>query len=169
MRSKEAYCPACGYVLRKPRSLKAHRLFFAVIEAAFDNWPHDHPEIEPKGREHLRAWLLCKAGYCHTIGERLNQDDGDVQRMVQFMEAVNNRMIAEGVQYFFRDIYKQNIVAYVPRSIAWSELDERDFAQVREAVFHQIETHTHLKIEELQNHERKNARRDRRPAAGPGR
>ena len=54
-------CPQCGHVADS-RSTPDHRRFFARIHAAFHHWPEAH-EFQPDDAEHLRAWLLCKAGY----------------------------------------------------------------------------------------------------------
>lgn len=51
--------------MTKPRSIDQHKRFFAVVKAAFDNWPHAH-KFQPDNAEHLRAWLLVRAGH-HTV------------------------------------------------------------------------------------------------------
>lgn len=50
--------------LTKQRSIRANRLFHAIIEAAFDNRRGGPPpEIIPTWR-HLKSWILCEIGHC---------------------------------------------------------------------------------------------------------
>jgi len=46
----------------KPRSLDQHRRFFGLVRACFHHWPEAH-EFQPDNEEHLRAYLLVKAGH----------------------------------------------------------------------------------------------------------
>ena len=48
-------CPTCGRS-NAQRTDEEHNLLFAVIGAAFDNWPEIHA-FRPVDTEHLRAWL----------------------------------------------------------------------------------------------------------------
>jgi hypothetical protein len=58
----------------KVRSPADHRRFFGVIKAAFLHWPEKH-EFQPEDPEHLRAWLLCRAGYKPRVRFRLVRRD----------------------------------------------------------------------------------------------
>jgi hypothetical protein len=55
------HCPACGFVLEKPRSRNQHNRLFALATAAHHHWPHDH-EFRPKSVDHMRYWLTVEAG-----------------------------------------------------------------------------------------------------------
>ena len=55
------HCPACGFVLEKPRSRNQHNRLFALATAAFHHWRHDH-EFRPKSVDHMRYWLTVEAG-----------------------------------------------------------------------------------------------------------
>lgn len=66
--------------MTKPRSIDQHNRFFALVAALYDNWPERHP-FQPDNAEHLRAWLLVKAG--HRVIATL-----DLEGMTQ--EAVGN-------------------------------------------------------------------------------
>lgn len=141
------HCPACGYVLRQRRHSRAHRLFFSMINIAFENWPEKHyAEFRPNDREHLRAWLLWQAGHYDTVADRLQHDVGDEMRVKGFMTAVLLRMHANGTHFFFLDAAADRLVAYVPRSIGYEYLDERAFAPIRQAVFDEIEIRLETKI-----------------------
>jgi hypothetical protein len=138
-------CPHCGVILRKQRSAKAHRFFFAVISEAFYHWPAAHP-FQADNAEHLRAWLLCKTKHRTIIGERLHQDDGDVVRMQQFVQ----RAIAESRNHYcFVAVFNGALVVLSPKSIDWNTLDEKAFAPIRNDVFDVIVKETGLDIEEL--------------------
>jgi hypothetical protein len=47
----------------KRRSPNRHRIYFALMAAAFANWPIE-PRLHPGSAEHLRAWLLEQEEYC---------------------------------------------------------------------------------------------------------
>jgi hypothetical protein len=150
------FCPCCGFLLRKSRSPKAHRLFFKVIEIACDNWPERYLRFRPRDREHLRAWLLCEAGHCDIVGERLRQDGGDSVRMGRLCDMILERMISNDVRYFFWDDKDpRNVVALVPRSIRFESLDEREFAPVREKVFGIIEEILGVPVDTLRREAKK--------------
>lgn len=143
------YCPACGFVLKKPRSPKAHRHFFAVIDAAHENWPEDH-EFQPTSPEHLRAWLLVRTGYADTIGNLLDMRRPTMEKLEDFLEMCLVAMKNRG--YVFpaeRDGYLE---AHFPKSIAYAELDQKEFAPIAEAVFAEIEKHIGLPIKEILRH-----------------
>ena len=44
------------------RSAPQHRLLFAALKVAYDNWPEDH-EFQPVDADDLRYWLEVKAGH----------------------------------------------------------------------------------------------------------
>lgn len=46
----------------KPRSIDQHRRFFGLVRAVFHHWPETE-KFQPDNEEHLRAYLLVKAGH----------------------------------------------------------------------------------------------------------
>jgi hypothetical protein len=48
--------------MTKSRSIEQHNRFFAIVSALYHQWPERHP-FQPDSEEHLRAWLLIKAGH----------------------------------------------------------------------------------------------------------
>ena len=76
------HCPHCGGVLgsdapKRHRSAPQHRRFFALVRAAFFNWPEAH-EFRPHSEDHLRYWLECRAGhYTVTTTARIESADPD--------------------------------------------------------------------------------------------
>jgi hypothetical protein len=137
------FCPNCGCVLRKSRSPKHHRWFFAMIQNAFDNWPEAH-SFQPDNVDHLRAWLLVKAKYRRIISEPIDPDGISVERMADFMEVA---MKVSREKYTFVAIHNGAIVILAPKSIDWTTLDEKEFQPISNAVVGIIEAETGIQVE----------------------
>lgn len=138
-------CPHCGAVLTKARSLPDHRRFFGVIRAAYEQWPERH-EFQPDNEEHLRAWLLCKAGYRETISIPVAGDDPKVSRVaVIAAEAA----LKASQSYSFVRPNGLGLAIFRPRSIAWDTLNQREFGPIRQAVEDVITAETGLDCEQL--------------------
>lgn len=126
-RSAEKSCPHCGGLLTKPRSEPDHRRFFALINAAFHQWPETH-EFQPDSSEHLRAWLLCKAGYRSCVTIPIESDDSAARRVA--LLAASRAVQAAGSHSFVR-AHGAAIAVFSPRSISWDTLSQKDFAPIR--------------------------------------
>lgn len=63
-------CPACSFRFnenaKSDRSSPEHRRYFAMIKAAFDNWPVGH-QFQPLDSTALRTFLQCRAGAVEAI------------------------------------------------------------------------------------------------------
>lgn len=150
-------CPTCGQKERKPRSPQDHRRFFGAIAAAFDNWRHDH-EFLPESPEHLRAWLLCKAGY-HKVElieipeallDGLPQDAQVV--VLNILESIVHRSVevAKGAdEHAFERTHGGKVAVFKPRSINFETLDQKAFGALREAVEEVIEGELGVPVETL--------------------
>lgn len=125
-------CPYCNATLGKPRSLKAHRYFFALIQRAFENWPDDETAFQPDSLDHLRAWLLVKAKHRTIIA----MEPGEEQ--VAFLIRLLALTRASG-GFAFPAEHNGQIVIATPKSISWSELDQPSFAPIAESVYRIIE------------------------------
>lgn len=123
-------CPHCGGLLTKPRSEPDHRRFFAIIHAAFNQWPETH-EFQPDNAEHLRAWLLCKAGYRESTFIPVEGDDPAVSRLAVL--GVEGALKAARSYAFVRPV-GDGLAIFTARSIAWDTLSQKDFGPIREAV-----------------------------------
>lgn len=122
-------CPHCT----KPRSPDDHRRLFGLISKAFDNWPEAH-EFRPDSAEHLRAWLLCKAGYRETVTIPLESDDAPALRLaLAAVEAAIAYFAARGAFAFVRP-HGHALAVISAKSINWQTLDQKKFAPIREAV-----------------------------------
>jgi len=120
-------CPHCGKSDRSPRSGLDHRRLFAIITAAFDNWPEDH-HFKPKDAEHLRKWLLVEAGRFDVV----TVDKGPLDLLEAFSIAVQ---VAHRLNGFVRvDPEADKLYVDVPHSMDFRRMSQRDFAPVRKAI-----------------------------------
>jgi hypothetical protein len=140
-------CPTCGHEKKLARSPQDHKRFFAVIDAAFHQWPHGHHE-QFQTAERLRHWLLIKANYgtCTTL-------DADVVEgqpaAAKLLGAAIDRVFASApVQPFIR-VHNDRIAFFWPKSIKWDTLSQSDFAKVRQAVEDVVEAELDVKINDL--------------------
>lgn len=139
-------CPHCGGILTKGRSLSDHRRFFALIHAAFHQWPEAH-SFQPDNSEHLRAWLTCKAGHRNTTELHLPAEaTEDMRRLFQFGTECAIRA-AGGVGFVVP--YRDSLVVISPKSIAWDTIGQKEFGAFRDAVSDVIETETGIKVDDL--------------------
>lgn len=147
-RTFEATCPDCGscfdvVVPKRDRSSADHRRFFAVVAAAFAQWPSTH-EFQPESAEHLRAYLLCKARhheveFIHIGAEIFDGLSGAtleiVNRVVQsaVRRSVEAAMRQSG-RYAFDKPAGNRIAIFRPASIDWATLDQKAFNALRDEV-----------------------------------
>lgn len=135
-------CPHCGCMLTKQRSGADHRRFFGLIAKAYDSWPEAH-EFRPSSAEHLRAHLLIEAGHYNVttidLSEIAASGNPHLVTLARLaVEATVTACIAARDYVVTRP--RGNVVEVLrPKSIAWHELDQRQFGPVREAVEQIIE------------------------------
>lgn len=139
-------CPHCGVVLVKGRSLPDHNRFFALICAAFQQWPEDH-DFEPRDHDHLRKWLLCKAGFFSV--KTFELPDGDPVMMARMMEFAETLMENAGDDDRFGRWRGRTLAVFQARSMAFESLGQKEFAEVRTAVEDVIKAETGLDPEAL--------------------
>jgi hypothetical protein len=81
-------CAACMKARRsKPQNDRIH----ALCEAAYQHWPRGHA-FKPESKEHLRAWLLCKAGHVKVV-DRDGEMDEKLAREISLMMAAVGRFV----------------------------------------------------------------------------
>jgi hypothetical protein len=149
------YCPHCGVWLVKPRRPRAHRFFFAIIRAAYDNWPEAHPEFQPVDEDQLRAWLLCRTKHSARVGNLLNiRGPVDAAWEAKLADFVAMAVIAVRQHGYALPVTDESgyIELIVPKSIAYEQLGEEEFAPIRDDVFALIEANTGMKLKELRSH-----------------
>lgn len=150
MSTRPSSCPKCGHELSRARSPQDHRRFFAVIQRAYENWNHAH-EFQPTSSEHLRAFLLCRAGYhdVTTVPVEFVEGEPQLLKLVSLaVEASVKAALASG-DFAFTRIHGEGIAVFRPKSISWSTIDQKAFGPIREAVEEVIEAETGIKIEDM--------------------
>lgn len=139
-------CPHCGCELIRARSHRHHRLFFAVIDAAYENWP-EQCEFQPTSAEHLRSWLLVKAGYAERLGNLLSIIRPTPEKLTDFLQMCVHAIKTHG--HGFLAVESEYAEFHVPKSIAWAELDQKEFAPIADEVFAQIEGVMGVRVNQL--------------------
>lgn len=124
-------CPHCGGPLAKPRSESDHRRFFGLVNAAYDQWPEWH-EFQSDSSEHLRAWLLCKAGYREATTIPIEDDAPEV--VIRLATLAAEAAIKAAGSYAFVRRYAHGLAVISAKSIAWDKLGQKEFGPIRSAV-----------------------------------
>lgn len=138
------HCRHCGGLdpLASGRSSPDHKRFFALIAAAYENWPEAH-EFQPDSREQLRAWLTCKAGYRDATPILMSSEMTDECR--QAIEIALNAK--KGVSFVVP--FKGGVAVVTPKSVAFDKLPQKDFGKLRDDVSDIIESVIGCKVEDL--------------------
>ncbi len=136
--SGNGLCHRCP--LSQQRSSDDHRRFFALVNAAFTHWPEQH-DFRPDNAEHLRAWLLCKAGYRKTTMIETDEPAATVASIEAAFRAADT--------YAFVRPYGDGVAVYSPKSLAWDKLDQKKFWPIRDEVTAVIEDVIGVKADEL--------------------
>lgn len=113
----------------RPRSTQNHKHFFAGIAAAARGWPEGQPPHPEGDAERLRAWLLVRAGFADTISFSTDS----MKQVVTMIAALNARGMHPIYDTGFSD-GKPAVHLHLARSIAWSNLDERAFQDIKRRV-----------------------------------
>ena len=141
-------CPSCGFVLDEhARSSPDHRRFFGLISATYHHWPEFH-EFQPDSSEHLRAWLLCKAGYrdVTSIPCEFAEDQPGLLKLVA-LAAEGAVKAAKG--YAFIRPHGGGLAVFSAKSIAWERIDQKGFNKIRDAVEDVIKAETGMEPSEI--------------------
>jgi len=141
MSPRHLHCPECGAEIAEPkrRSIADHRRLFALIRNAFDNWPERH-EFQPDNAEHLRAWLVCKAGWRMTTAYDLGaKADPDVVALA--LQA--GIKAAKGIG--FVTVHNRLVAVVTPKSMDFRSMAQAEFGHLRDAISDVIEAETGIK------------------------
>jgi hypothetical protein len=130
----------------KVRSPADHRRFFGCIKAAFMHWPEQH-DFQPDDAEHLRAWLLCRAGYKTVTSLEFEDHWSDEMRstLVELAES----LIRDAKSHAFVRPMGNVLYVFWPRSLKFEELGQKEFGQIREVVEEVIKCETGREASEL--------------------
>jgi len=138
-------CDKCGQKLQHPRNEARHKLFFAVLKPAFDQWPEQY-EFQPENEEHLRAWLLTKAG--HNTADNIETHEGIPESVIPALTIFINSM-ATGKPRFLKRLPSGQLRIYKPKSIAYDKCDEATFKSLFDKCVEIIVSVVGVPIEEL--------------------
>jgi len=126
----------------KPRSLDQHKRFFAVIAATFHHWPHSH-SFKPKDSEHLRAWLLVRAGHCFIHEFEVGDKADEFAKLIPIIGFMMFRC------HSWTKVIGYNVAVCVPRSIAFERLGHNAFCALNDDVDQIIRAETGLEPDQL--------------------
>jgi len=124
-------CSACGQTRKRIRSEPDHRRFFALIAAAFANWPESH-KFQPSNAEHLRAWLTIHAGHYDIVTVPVPADAPPI--VVKLAALSAEAAIKAAGTHAWTVARGHQIDVYSPMSIAWDKLSQAEFWPIRQAV-----------------------------------
>lgn len=115
---------------KQRRSAKHHRRLFGLIRAAYDLWPEQH-EFQPENESHLRAWLTIKAKHGQFVAFDLpaNPTAGDVAKVAALAVAEMARH-----EHAWAKPHGNRIVVWHAKTIAWSDVDQREFSPIAQAM-----------------------------------
>lgn len=125
-------CPHCLSNIdtdSKPRSVQQLRRFFSVLRAMFTHWPEQN-RFQPRDEEHLRAWVLCRAGHYEVIDVDVPNSDKDTLNLVaRSVEAA----IKASKNFAFVQPDGDRVRIFSPKSIAFHKLSPSEFTELNNA------------------------------------
>lgn len=131
-RTKGPLCPQCAAKAR-PRSPEQHRRFFALIKAAFHHWPEGHAR-QFTSQDELRKWLQMKAGW-REVGAQIPLSGINPDKALFLAKAA-----IQAVESFAEPVfYKDSLVIFKPKSIAFDKMKQAEFNDLNDAVSQVIE------------------------------
>lgn len=139
-RAKPQLCDHCP--AKADRSLPQHRRLFGLIKAAHMHWP-ESAEFTPISEEHLRKWLLCKAGH-HTV-KTLTLADMTAGEAMALLEAAFH---AAGAFSFVKGAAGR-VNIFTPKSIAFDKLDHKAACRLFDEIGAVIEVEMGIKADDL--------------------
>lgn len=128
--------------MSKPRSIDQHRRFFSLMKAVYDQWPEAH-RFQPDNAEHLRAWLLVRAGH-HTV--HTFSPDGDQDSFAKWVPVIIATMTGK---HAWCRAHGSELHVCVPLSIAFDKLEHKAFCKLNDDVDEVIRLDTGLDPDKL--------------------
>lgn len=143
------HCPSCGCEFdTKKRSSPDHRRLFALIAAAFSQWPEGH-SFQPANSEDLRAWLICKAGPdWREATPILLGEDADAATRAMFRMGIEAAVRAAHGKAFVIP-FGVGVAVVTPKSMSFSKMSQSEFSRLRDAISDVIEAELGCKIDQL--------------------
>ena len=131
-------CPHCQCELHgekgKPRSLEQLRRFFGVLRAMKQHWP-ESADFQPESEEHLRKWVLIKAGHKQTTDVPVSfaEDQPGLTKLTAI--AIEAAVRASGGYAFIRPHPSGGMVrVFNAKSIAFEKVGQAEFNTLNDAV-----------------------------------
>lgn len=141
--AKAGTCHNCGQPM-KHRSWRDHRMYWAIMRRAFDDWPHDH-KFQPDTPEHLHGWLLIETKHC--ISTEVKTDNEDVAKAIaRAIFGITAREI-HCMRIF--DAGADGIRISVPEPFNGEDAGKRKYEQIRKDVYALIESVLGVPIETI--------------------
>ena len=136
--------------IEQPRNPRRHAMFFAVITEAFKNWPEGH-EFQPESTEHLRAWLLCKAGWSDTLDLDLPTSGSKSGNGTHAIDKLMKVLVAfTGSKHVFtKPLSAQRIRAYRPKSQSFAKCKESEIKPIIDRVYDIIAIESGMQVADL--------------------
>lgn len=148
------HCHECGAVQEDEtlhRSQPHHRLFFAVIARTMESWPESEA-FQPEDAEHLRSFLLIKAG--HFIKLDLRCENPDALSLEDQLRAIV-RTVSERPPLMHS--YAWGVRIFWPKSMSYAAADRAKFNEISERVFEIISVKLGVSIDTLKREALKEA------------
>lgn len=141
-------CPNCGCDTKetangKPRSRPQLRRYFAMVKAIFHHWP-ETAEVQFSSDQECRKYLQMKAGW-REIGARVPLVGVNKAKVQMIVEAA----IRGSGSYAMPVVHKNELIVWVPKSIAFHSMGPQEFGLLSDAVAQVAEQMTGLNVEEL--------------------
>lgn len=140
VRAKTPVCDHCP--MKQGRSLPQHRRLFGLFRAAYMHWPEKH-DFAPFSEEHLRKWLLCKAGH-HSV-KTLTLADLTATEAVTLLESAFH---AAGAYAFIKSTAGR-VHIFTPKSIAFDKLDHKAACTLFDEIGSVIQCELGIEADEL--------------------
>ena len=135
-----------------PRLPQTHNLLFGVLADAVNHWPHGADPNPDGDAELLRAFLLCRVGWCEKIDVPISDDPKMQQRIMAFVDEMIVRLRGKGEYPFIREGRIDGEPAmrvFIARSLNHADVDEIKFREIEHDIFDEIEAITGIKVDDL--------------------
>jgi hypothetical protein len=138
-------CPQCGFDPghNHKRSNPDHARTFALVTAAYRNWPEQH-QFQPQNAEHLRAWLICKAGPDWRNAQCTFLPDGSRDELFAIIRDVLKDNLKK-----FPILYRDGIAVISPKSMSFTAMSQAEFGRLRDAITDVIEAEIGCTVADL--------------------
>lgn len=113
----------------KQRSLPQHRRFHGLVRACYHHWPESHT-FQPDNEEHLRAYLLVKAGH-RSIKEFYLADTAANEDVARLIPVVAAMMLH---RYCWAWVDGEAIKVCAPLTTAFRDMKHEEACKVYDAV-----------------------------------